>query len=88
METKLTKEQRLSLIKDITARLPYGVYCKINGIKEPKKLIRIEVDDTDGILLDFGDDKNSMPLQFYLSEIKPYLRPMISMTEKEAEDKV
>ena len=46
-------------------------------------MIRIEVDTIDRILLDFDWNGGSLPLQVYLSEIKPYLRPMSSMTEEE-----
>lgn len=81
----MTKEERCLLIKDLCARLPYGVYCKIDGIEEHKKLIRIEVDDVDEILLDFGDNEESMPIQVYISEVKPYLIPLSDMTEEEEE---
>lgn len=71
------KEKEL-LLKDLCARLPYGVKCKIEGVEEPKKLIRIEVDEVDGVLLDFESN-----IQVYLSEVKPYLRVLKSITEEQ-----
>ena len=80
MKKKLTIEERNLLLSDLSARLPYGVFCQIDGLHEPKKLIRIEVDEVDGVLLDF-ENKGSLPIQVYLSEVKPYLRR--STTEEE-----
>ena len=80
----MTQEEKQLLLKDLCARLAYNPFCKVGGIEYPIKLIRVEVDTIDGILLDF-DYKNEqgLPLQVYLSEVKPYLRPMSSMTEEE-----
>lgn len=82
----MTQEERELLTKDLCARIPYGVYCKVEGIEEPKKLIRIEVDEVDGVLLDFGSNEDGLPIQVYLSEVKPYLRQMSSMTDEEKEE--
>lgn len=71
------------LLKDICSRLPYGLLCKVDGIEDPQKLIRIEVDEVGGVLLDFGDTLDGYPIQGYLSEVKPYLRHLSSITEKE-----
>ena len=83
----MTQEEKRLLLKDLCARLAYNPFCKVNGIGSPVKLIRVEVDTVDGILLDF-DYKNEqgLPLQVYLSEVKPYLRPLSSMTEEEKEE--
>lgn len=76
----MTKEDKELLLKDLCARLPYGVMCNI-GLQYPLQLQRIFVDRLDGILLSFYEDGNEY--QVYLSEVKPYLRPMSSMTEEE-----
>ena len=60
--------------------LPYGVKCNI-GLEFPLKLQSISVDMLDGILLDFF--LTDIHYQVYLSEVKPYLRPLASMTEEE-----
>ena len=76
----MTQQDKELLFKDLCARLPYGVMCNI-GLDYPLQLQRIFVDRLDGILLDFYEDGNNY--QVYLSEVKPYLRPMSSMTEEE-----
>ncbi len=79
----MTQEEKKLLLKDLCARLPYGVMCNI-GLEYPLQLQRILVDRLDGILLDFYEDGNDY--QVYLSEVKPYLRSMSSMTEEEKEE--
>jgi hypothetical protein len=71
------------LLKDICARLPYRL--KFNTPLGTRTLIRIEADDTDGTLLDFGTD-GTLPEQWYLGEVRPYLRSMNSMSDEEAEE--
>lgn len=85
----MTRQDKELLLCDLCARLPYGVLCHINGddTSTPRKLSRIEVDELDGILLDFWTDREDyLSIQVYLSEVKPYLRPMSSMTEEEKEE--
>ena len=85
----MTQEDKQLLLRDLCARLPYGVLCYINDddTSTPRKLRRIEVDELDGILLDFWTDREDChSMQVYLSEVKPYLRPMSSMTEEEKEE--
>lgn len=77
---------RVLLLKDLCGRLPYGVMCHINGddTNTPRKLSRVEVDELDGILLDFWTDREDhLSIQVYLSEVKPYLRSKDDMTEEE-----
>ena len=76
----MRQEDKQLLLQDLSARLPYGVMCNI-GLKYPLQLQRIFVDKVDGILLDFYE--GGKDYQVYLSEVKPYLRPMSSMTEDE-----
>lgn len=71
------------LLRDLCARLPYGVMCDI-GLDHPLPLQRIFVDRLDGILLDFYEDGKNY--QVYLSEVKPYLFPLESMTEEQEKE--
>lgn len=71
------------LLKDLCTRLSYEVMCNI-GLNFPLPLQQIFIDEVDGILLDFYKDGKNY--QVYLSEVKPYLRPMSSMTEEEIEE--
>jgi len=67
----MTQEDKELLLKDLCARLPYGVMLYVEGIKKNIKLFAVE--DT-GI--------NGFQFQF----VKPYLRSMSSMTEDEIEE--
>ena len=73
------------LLKDLCARLPYGVKCDV-GDNKPYTLSRMEIDDNNGHLLDFIEMKNGLDMQVYLSEVKPYLFPMSSMTEEQKKE--
>ena len=74
----MTQEEKDLLLKDLCARLPYGVCCNI-GLDYPLQLQSLFVDKLDGILLDFYEDGKDY--QVYLSEVKPYLFPLSSMTK-------
>lgn len=85
----MTQEEKQLLLKDLCSRLPYGVLCYINDddTSTPRKISRIEVDELDGVLLDFWTGREDSPsMQVYLSEVKPYLRPMSSMTVEESKE--
>ena len=68
----MTQEEKQLLIKDLSARLPYGVKLD-NGLK-----LR-SIDTLTQIVSCSGSDKK-------IDCIKPYLRPMSSMTEEEIEE--
>ncbi len=76
----MNQQNKELLLQDLCARLPYGVMCNI-GLDHPFQLQRIFVDRLDGTLLDFYEDGDDY--QVYLSEVKPYLRPMSSITKEE-----
>lgn len=83
----MTTEQKQLLIKDLSARLPYGVICKSKYI-EYDEIDGDDVEwDNEGKIEVIGDDYviiNSY--QCEIDETKPYLRPMSDMTEEEAEE--
>lgn len=79
----MTQEEKELLLKDLSARLPYGVFCSI-GLDYPLPPQRLFINKLDGTLLDFYEDGKDY--QVYLSEVKPYLRPMSSMTEEEKKE--
>ena len=75
----MTQKDKELLLKDLTARLPYGVKC-IN-IRWPH----------DGHAEISNIDTNSQKVQIFedwcdINDCKPYLRPMSSMTEEEKEE--
>ena len=82
----MKEEEKKLLIKDLCARLPYGVKCRIKGERN-KILVGI---DPEGLLFRARTpDKSDWCYDCYDIEewsILPYLRPMSSMTEQEAEE--
>ena len=80
----MTQENKELLLRDLCSRLPYGVKCDINDNK-PYTLSSIS-NDYDGILIRFKEQKNGFNMEVYLSEVKPYLFPLSSMTEEQIEE--
>ena len=80
----MTQEDKQLLLKDLSARLPYEVKCDINDNK-PYTLSSIS-NDYDGILIRFKEQKNGFNMEVYLSEVKPYLFPISSMTEEQKKE--
>lgn len=78
----MTQEEKDLLLKDLCGRLPYGVKCNV-GDNKPYTLSRLEVDSLNGHLLDFIEMKDGLDVQVYLSEVKPYLFPLSSMTAEQ-----
>ena len=75
----MTQEDKELLLKDLCARLPYGVKVNING--------RIEVLDSicddDGYHFNFiGSNKEGVTIE----DVKPYLFPLSSMTEEQKKE--
>lgn len=69
----MTQEEKQLLLKDLCARLPYGVSARFcYGVKE-------EIDDVVEIDMILG----TINSDYIIDDVKPYLRPMSSMTEEE-----
>ena len=75
----MTQEDKQLLIKDLCARLPYGVKCLADG-KYLGVLSGASIGDIYKVFFFKGIDPS-----FNIEEIKPFLRPMLSMTEAETE---
>lgn len=82
----MTTEEKDLLLKDLCARLPYGVKIRVRS--NDIRTVRM-VDMVEGIVHFVESDSISLfgvhiehPLTFR-QVIKPYLRPMSSMTEEE-----
>ena len=67
----MTQEEKDLLLKDLCARLPYGV--------------KVQYKDFDPIDLE-SIDQYTVNGNYLISLCKPYLRPMSSMTEEEKEE--
>lgn len=72
----MTQEEKSLLLRDLCARLPYKVNVCLYE-KETCILIGIKGNK---VYLDVDSDS------FHIESIKPYLRPMSSMTEEEKEE--
>ena len=70
----MTQEQKQLLLKDLCARLPYGVICKLS-VKGADVSIteKLDLGGLDSFIFDTMD-------------VLPYLRPMSSMTEEEKKE--
>ena len=84
----MTPEERKLLIIDLTSRIDYGVICMIERVDDFGSRWRNEkltgfVNEEDGCFyFDFG---YGLTVEF-AEKVKPYLRPMSSMTEEEYTD--
>lgn len=85
----MTQENKQLLLVDLCGRLPYGVIVdyKENEFEIPHwKITTIYPNTFDGWIgydkrVGAGSESGSRP--FNIGEVKPYLRPMSSMTEEE-----
>jgi len=86
----MTKEEKELLLKDLCARLPYGVKVEYTKTKKQYRLHELseggnyfsllhETEPT-GVCSELGIEYEGEQI------IKPYLRPMSSMTDEEWED--
>ena len=70
----MTQEEKQLLLKDLCARFPYGVICQLSNNNADVSITE---------KLELGG------LEHFISgtmDVKPYLRPMSSMTEEEKEE--
>lgn len=79
----MAQEEKQSLLKDICSMVPYGLKCRIyntqrrcNEVGVPFFCADLTLDTLNWIICNIDT----------ISDIKPYLRPMSSMTEEERED--
>lgn len=87
----MTQEEKELLLKDLCTRLPYGVICQIIDTNDESfvrsgKLLEIKDIETDAKGTTFLFFNEHVPCYSDITEIKPYLRPMDSMTEEEKEE--
>lgn len=83
----MTPEEQNLLITDLAARINYGTICLIERVDDfgpihrNEKLTGFCYDDICGFHFDFG----GLDVDF-VEKVKPYLRPLSSMTEEEQEE--
>lgn len=80
----MTQEEKELLLRDLCARLPYGVHCRVLNLN---KTIKEDNDIISGIVGDnivtLKSDKNECYMYY---QVKPYLRSISSMTDEEREE--
>ncbi len=76
----MTKEDKELLLKDLCARLPYGV-----KVQHQDENYLEEVQTVEHISRKYGEIETNSVLGF-VDDFKPYLRPMSSMTEEERKE--
>lgn len=78
----MTREEKRLLLKDLAPRLEHGVKCHLLSVKKPKKIIGL-IPSSELVFVDkatiFGPTNEGYNIEL----IKPYLRPVSSMTEEE-----
>ena len=73
----MTQENKELLLKDLSCRIPYGVIVNVNGVFDSKLTSvswydEVSVEDSVGL--------------YHISEVKPYLFPLSSMTEEQEKE--
>ena len=71
----MTEENRKILLSDICARLPYGIKFKANNEECVREIHYIKDENV------YVREYQNLP--YWIDTIKPFLRPMSSMTEEE-----
>ena len=86
----MTQEEKQLLLVDLSARLPYGVFCVGTTYElddDGERYIPVKVKDTLTEIHNYKLETASVRLGLIdsckLETVKPYLRPMSSMTEEE-----
>lgn len=76
---RMKQEEKELLIKDLSARTPYGVKIHSNGVEYTLSSVYKD--------MVYAERHKGQMLLFvtYIDDIKPYLRPMSSMTDEEKE---
>ena len=80
----MTQEDKELLLKDLCTRLPYGVKVFYSETVPISTLKTINAEKEDCIVYDHTQWYRHT--KFHIETIKPYLRPMSSMTEEEEKE--
>lgn len=83
----MNKEDKDLLLKDICARLPYGVVIQEKCLEHDETFLPY-AEDNKVVNIDVHEDLviTSRGSRYYIEDIKPYLFPLSSMTEEQKEE--
>ena len=85
----MTQEEKQLLLKDLCARLPYGVIVRISSESDVCLYVStstLDIDTLHKYMLDGGYYKNGLFYKTPGFQLLPYLRPMSGMTEEEKDE--
>lgn len=83
----MKREDKNLLLQDLCSRLPHSVKCQIEGFGENFFTLKsINIDHENGHLLTFEEKINGLPIEVYLSEVKPCLFPVSSVSEEQRKE--
>ena len=82
----MTQEEKQLLLKDLCARLPYGVQCSCTWSHEVPNGTTGCVQELSTFLIDEIEIMDNPEYDCQICDVKPYLRPMSSMTDKEEDE--
>ena len=77
----MKKEDKELLLKDLCARLPYGLKVKIKYYDDVWELLAIYTNGTTYATRDIG-----YPIETHFEDCKPYLFPLSSMTDEQKKE--
>ena len=82
----MTQEEKDLLLKDLSARLPYGVKC-VSGVDDATLIIEgINPNCNGASEVQVTYERSGINFDTKISSIKPYLFPISSMTEEQKEE--
>ena len=81
----MTQEDKELLFKDLCARLPYGVKCENFSHTYGRNVFKVTDIRDNGYICGIIDDQYGSSV-FDPLELKPYLFPLSSMTDKQAKE--
>lgn len=83
----MTTEEKDLLIKDLSARLPYEVECKVtHDFREHRTIVGLHPIKEFGVLVENNCHNPLNPIDVKFEDIKPYLFPLSSMTEEQRKE--
>ena len=77
----MTRADKDLLMKDLCARLPYGIKAEIKYFDGAWELLAIYTNGTTYATRDVG-----YPIETFFEDCKPYLLPLSSMTDKQKQE--
>ena len=81
----MTQEHKDLLLKDLCARLPYGVKCENHNHVYGKNIFKVTDIRDNGYICGIINNRNYWAV-FDPLELKPYLFPLSSMTEEQQKE--